>query len=586
MGPGILTLGTLLLGILLGGSTAERVPLSLQLVIPESDTVVTALARHRYAGNTSPDAELRVNGGPVRVYPTGAFAGLMDLNVGENVFVFRAFRAGEDTLQKTLTIVRLPPLESCSPESLVIEDTLARPAENLWLRSGDLLEVACKGTPGMRATFLGGLPMREVPPAERGGVAGFYRGIKRMEPSDSLVSAPIVFVLEDSLGHRVSATAQGRVTTIDRMLPIVGTTRGERPWLNAGLGTDRLGGSKLDFLVPGVRLSITGKVGDQYRVDLGEGMQAWIPEYLVSLEPSGTPPPFSLTGSWVVSGDEHVDLVEIALEQKLPWISRQESNPPRIEVELYGAVSNTNWITHVGTAREVRTVHYDQVGSRTFRITIELTHDQLWGYAIDYRGTTLEITVRRPPKATTLRGLRVAVDAGHGGSNEGAEGSTGALEKDINLSTAEHLRAILVDRGAEVMMTRIDDTFSTNSDRLRRVVASDAEVLVSVHANSIGMSSDPSAVRGVSTYYRHPCYRRLAECMLEELRSTGLRSFGSVGGFNFLLNAPTELPTVLVEQAFISNPEDEMLLLDDSFRREIAERIADGLERFLDSSNN
>ena len=183
-----------------------------------------------------------------------------------------------------------------------------------------------------------------------------------------------------------------------------------------------------------------------------------------------------------------------------------------------------------------------------------------------------------------MSGLTVAVDAGHGGSNEGAEGSTGVLEKDINLATAGHLRKLLEDRGARVLMTRIDDSYSSNTDRLRKV-------------DCLGCGSAdqcpckfyrawhliPRRCQGVSTYYRHPCYRLLAETMLDELRGMGLRSFGTIGGFNFLLVAPTELPTVLVEQAFISNPEDEMLLMDDAFRHEIAERIADGLERFLES---
>jgi len=581
-----LATGLLLFGVLLTGGARSEGPVFLRMVIPESDTVETALSRHRFAGSTNPEASVRLNGRALRVYPTGAIAGVMELDVGENVFVFTAALGDGDTVRKTLTLLRTRPLESTGRDSLLVDDALMKPAENLWLRTGDVLEVQCKGTPGMRATFMGGRPLRELSPTETGGIEGVYRGIKIIGLDDSLVSAPIVFVLEDSLGRTATRASQGRVTTVDRLLPIVGLTRGERPFFNAGLGTDRLGGAKLEFLVPGIRLLITGKAGDQYRVELGEGMEAWIPEQMVRLEPEGTPPPFSLTGSWVVSGNGRYDLVEVALEQKLPWISRQKSKPSRIEIDLYGAVSNTTWITHVGTAREVRSVHYDQVGSRTFRITIELTHPQIWGYAVRYRGTTLEISVRYPPKEPALSSLTVAVDAGHGGSNEGAMGSTGALEKDINLATAQHLRRILEDRGARVLMTRIDDRFSSNTDRLQRVIAADVDLLVSVHANSIGMASDPEAVRGVSTYYRHPCYRELAVTVLDELRATGLRTFGSVGGFNFLLNAPTELPTVLVEQAFISNPDDEELLLDDEFRREIAERIADGLERFVESSND
>jgi N-acetylmuramoyl-L-alanine amidase len=68
-------------------------------------------------------------------------------------------------------------------------------------------------------------------------------------------------------------------------------------------------------------------------------------------------------------------------------------------------------------------------------------------------------------------------------------------------------------------------------------------------------------------------YRRMLEL--------GLKQFGVVGSFNFSLNAPTQLPTVLVETAFFSSPEDEILLLDDGFRTNVAEQIAKGLEDFV-----
>jgi N-acetylmuramoyl-L-alanine amidase len=57
-----------------------------------------------------------------------------------------------------------------------------------------------------------------------------------------------------------------------------------------------------------------------------------------------------------------------------------------------------------------------------------------------------------------------------------------------------------------------------------------------------------------------------------------------VGGFNFLLNSPTELPNVLVETAFMSHPLDEIRLLDDDFRKELAERIVEGVKAFLEEA--
>jgi N-acetylmuramoyl-L-alanine amidase len=61
----------------------------------------------------------------------------------------------------------------------------------------------------------------------------------------------------------------------------------------------------------------------------------------------------------------------------------------------------------------------------------------------------------------------------------------------------------------------------------------------------------------------------------------GLGQFGVTGSFNFALNAPTQLPNVLVETAFLSNPEDEMLLLDDMFRTRVAQQVTKGLEEFV-----
>ena len=122
------------------------------------------------------------------------------------------------------------------------------------------------------------------------------------------------------------------------------------------------------------------------------------------------------------------------------------------------------------------------------------------------------------------------------------------------------------------------------NDRIATILKSNADLLISIHSNAIGNTTHPDETKGVSTYYRHLCYRPLSEAIYAEVLKTGLAPFGNIGGFNFLLNSPTELPTVLVELAFMSNPLDEMRLLDDGFRKELAERIVDGLEEFLENS--
>ncbi|RPJ19162.1 MAG: N-acetylmuramoyl-L-alanine amidase, partial [Planctomycetaceae bacterium] len=235
---------------------------------------------------------------------------------------------------------------------------------------------------------------------------------------------------------------------------------------------------------------------------------------------------------------------------------------------------------------EISNVTYRQVGKGVFRILIDLNHRQPWGYSIGYNGTTLVIRVKRQPESLKIKSLRFVVDAGHGGENNGALGSTGAKEKDVNLATVLHLKRLLEDRGARVTLTRGADTAVSMGGRLQAALSSDADVLISVHSNSIGLSSNPEDTRGVSTYYKHIGYRPLSRHILERILETGLPSYGNVGSFNFVLNSPTEIPSVLVELAYMSNPLDEMKLLDDGFRKRLAEAVVLGVEDFLDDCDD
>jgi N-acetylmuramoyl-L-alanine amidase len=177
--------------------------------------------------------------------------------------------------------------------------------------------------------------------------------------------------------------------------------------------------------------------------------------------------------------------------------------------------------------------------------------------------------------------MTIAVDPGHGGDNIGAIGLTGAREMDATFSMASHLETILKSKGAKVVMTRTATEGPSMGERTDRILESGAQLLVSIHCNSGGDASDPLGARGVSTYYRHIGFKPLADTMYRRMLELGLKQFGVIGSFNFSLNAPTQLPNVLVETAFLSSPEDEILLLDDGFRTKIAEQITKGLEDFV-----
>jgi N-acetylmuramoyl-L-alanine amidase len=119
------------------------------------------------------------------------------------------------------------------------------------------------------------------------------------------------------------------------------------------------------------------------------------------------------------------------------------------------------------------------------------------------------------------------------------------------------------------------------TDRTEKIFASNARLLVSIHCNSVGFATDPEKIKGTAAFYRYVGFKPLANAVYARMLELGFDQFGVVGSFNFTLNAPTELPNVLVETAFLSNPEDEMKLIDDAFQKQLAEKIVLGLENFV-----
>jgi N-acetylmuramoyl-L-alanine amidase len=132
-----------------------------------------------------------------------------------------------------------------------------------------------------------------------------------------------------------------------------------------------------------------------------------------------------------------------------------------------------------------------------------------------------------------------------------------------------------------VSLTRADTNGVSNVDRIERILSSGAQLLISVHCNSVGFNVDAERIQGTATFYHYAGFKPLANQIYARLLELGLTQFGVVGSFNFALNWLTQLPNVLVETAFISNPDDELKLLEKAFREQIASKIVQGLEEFL-----
>ncbi len=226
-------------------------------------------------------------------------------------------------------------------------------------------------------------------------------------------------------------------------------------------------------------------------------------------------------------------------------------------------------------------------------------------------------------RALGLKVGRVVIDAGHGGHDTGSIGPGGLREKDLVLDIASRLGELIQSRlGADVIYTRTDDQFVHLKERTRLANISQADLFVSVHANSSRLKN----IRGVETYYLsfttsssamavaarenaaaqrsiHELQGLLSKIALTEKIQESREFAGQVqnalyGGLSkdtkglrnrgvrkapFMVLIGAEMPAVLAEVGFLSNPSDEKLLKTSAYRQKVAEHIFKGVEKYSNS---
>ncbi|NBD26284.1 N-acetylmuramoyl-L-alanine amidase family protein [Paenibacillus glycinis] len=176
---------------------------------------------------------------------------------------------------------------------------------------------------------------------------------------------------------------------------------------------------------------------------------------------------------------------------------------------------------------------------------------------------------------------RVVIDPGHGGKDPGSEGSSGQWEKDSNLSLAMKIYDLLKsDPAFAPRLTRSDDTFVELADRAAMANDWHADALLSIHDNAF---EDPS-VGGTETYYKYASGMPLAMAIHQQVvAALGFPDRG-VKEEQLKVLALSEMPAVLVEPGYITNPGEESVMLSEDGQMKAAQAIVDGLKSFLQAS--
>ncbi|QSV53587.1 MAG: N-acetylmuramoyl-L-alanine amidase [Dolichospermum sp. UKL201] len=191
----------------------------------------------------------------------------------------------------------------------------------------------------------------------------------------------------------------------------------------------------------------------------------------------------------------------------------------------------------------------------------------------------------RQPQITPRRDLRkgkivVIIDPGHGGKDSGAIGIGGVLEKDVILPISKRITEVLERNGIQVIMTRDSDYFVTLPGRVTMAERANADVFVSIHANSAG--ANRPEVSGLETYH-YDSGLRLAQIVHSKiLQSLNVRD-RKVRKARFYVLRKTSMPSILVETGFLTGRDDAAKLRTSAYQNQMADAIAQGILQYLKS---
>lgn len=191
-----------------------------------------------------------------------------------------------------------------------------------------------------------------------------------------------------------------------------------------------------------------------------------------------------------------------------------------------------------------------------------------------------------------LEGITIALDPGHGGDDGGCVGVSGTTEAELNLQVAFALRDALQLEGAQVVMTRSDETvvYQQEAGKTRKqqdmasrmdvIEQARAQLVVSIHMNRY---SD-SGVRGAQVFYFEEGSdgQLLAQTLQQSLNALEeqVKKRNAATGNYFILKTP-QCPSALVECGFLSNPQEEALLQDAAYQQRLAQALCQGIVTYL-----
>jgi N-acetylmuramoyl-L-alanine amidase len=283
------------------------------------------------------------------------------------------------------------------------------------------------------------------------------------------------------------------------------------------------------------------------------------------------------------NGDLHPSLFYLSSPDRLVVDFKQStlieglrsSNNPSIDLTI--PTADVNFSTTESGFSVTSSVYMDKVRYANFtdkpptvRVVIDLKQKTSYQLIEDKVNHQVIITQKVVP-------YTIVIDGGHGGKDTGAISINNRLEKDFNLSMVLKIQQLLAKEPLiQVVLTRQDDTFVELNDRAAIANNLNATLFVSIHGNSYAKTSN-----GSETYYYKDDSLAFAQTMHPHiLGATGFAD-KKVRNSKFRVVTATEMPAILCEIGYLSNPTEEAAMFNEEFQNRVAAAIVAGIKEYL-----
>ena len=572
-------------------------------------------------GTAPPPGQVLVNGNQISRTAAGHFAPTFPLQLGENVFTLRyenqevkikvtrqsnqpevplGLAFAKDSLTPKVDVASLPGEYICfgaiAPANAQVSVKLA--GVTIPLKARSQVEL-----PDNKSVLLG-----ENSPIKKGS-SEQYQGCGKTPPNPPLLRGGNESNAALATGGNESNSSLPKGEKIDLGVPLFELTMNDRTISQQGTGKISIlspaeleiaevtadpgvarTGASTDFsrmtpLPKGTRATVIGREGEWIRLDYG----AWIKASEVQIVKDAVPARSIIrsASSRQVSG-----WTEVLFPLETPVPVTVQEGERTFTLTLYNTTAQTD-IIRLDDDPVISRLAWQQISPLQVQYTFNLKSAQQWGYKLRYDGTTLVLSLKHPPAKTSmmpvsqakpLSGIKILIDPGHGGPQDsGAVGPAGIREKTVALTVSKLVQEELVNRGANVVMTRVEDVDLDLPPRVEMIQKEEPAIAISIHYNALPDNGDAINTKGVGAFWFHPQAHSLAMFLHNYLVAKLNRPSYGVFWNNLAMTRPAVAPSVLMELGFMINPEEFEWIVNPTEQKKLAQAIAQGVTEWFAS---